>query len=206
MKDLSAQKAHRDYVSGVLFYYQQNDIQPGDPNEGAWHEAHYPTPKCLGGTETIWLLKEHHAIQGVLQSEEFGCMCFAMWERDYLPEGLLRLHDDWRGWNSRRSLQQMYAEMSEDELKAHVKRMRDGITPESEAARIAASSETMIKKTARPVYLYTTSGERTRYRSVRYACTVLNLTGSHLRRTLTLKKNGDYKFHKGYRMEYVDES
>lgn len=75
MKDLSPQKAHRDYVSGVLSFYRENDIQPGDPNEGAWEEAHYPKPKRLGGTETIWLLKEHHAVQGVLQSEEYQCCC-----------------------------------------------------------------------------------------------------------------------------------
>ena len=95
MTDLLAQRAHRDYVSSVLFYYAENDIRPGDPNEGIWDDAHYPVPKCLGGTETIWLLREHHAVQGVLQSEEYRTPCVAWWERAYLSEELLKMCNKW---------------------------------------------------------------------------------------------------------------
>ena len=43
--------------------------------EEGWEEAHYPAPKGVG-TDTIWLTHEHHQIQGLLQSEEYGRMCF----------------------------------------------------------------------------------------------------------------------------------
>ena len=67
--------SHRIYVENLLKYYQENDIIAGDPNEGRWNLAHYPLPKRLGGTQVIHLLEEHHAVQGVLQSEEFGVCC-----------------------------------------------------------------------------------------------------------------------------------
>lgn len=65
-----------DYIQGCLAYYKANDIQVGDPHEGDWEEAHYPTPKWAGGTETVLLLHDHHQIQGVLQSVEFSRPCF----------------------------------------------------------------------------------------------------------------------------------
>lgn len=71
----AASTSHRTYVENLLKYYQENDIRLGDPNEGEWEDAHYPVPKRLGGCQTVALLREHHAIQGVLQSEEFECAC-----------------------------------------------------------------------------------------------------------------------------------
>ena len=67
--------SHRNYVERVLSHYKKNDIRAGDPNEGIWHLAHYPLPSLLGGQQTVALLIEHHAVQGVLQSEEFGEAC-----------------------------------------------------------------------------------------------------------------------------------
>ena len=61
----------REYVEGCQQWYKEADLQPGNPEDGTWEQCHYPAPKCLGGTETILLLKEHHAVQGVLQSEEY---------------------------------------------------------------------------------------------------------------------------------------
>jgi hypothetical protein len=86
----------QEFVEGCFRYYAENDYQQGNPEDGKWEIAHYPVPKCKGGTETILLLREHHAIQGVLQSEEFEHPCIGYWEQDYLPEGYLPLLEKWR--------------------------------------------------------------------------------------------------------------
>ena len=71
------------YVQKILTHYKRQDIQQGDPNEGIWHQAHYPQPSQLGN-QTILLLREHHAIQGVLQSEEYQMPCVFGWERKFV--------------------------------------------------------------------------------------------------------------------------
>ena len=96
MTNPSFKRAHRDYVSGVLSFYHENDIRPGDPNEGVWHLAHYPLPRCLGGQEEILLLEEHHAVQGVLQSEEYQHCCVFNWEKKFLTGYYLDLFNKWR--------------------------------------------------------------------------------------------------------------
>lgn len=73
--------SHHTYVQKVLTHYKRQDIQQGDPNEGIWHQAHYPQPSCLGGQTVVLLLREHHAVQGVLQSEEYQTPCVFGWER-----------------------------------------------------------------------------------------------------------------------------
>jgi hypothetical protein len=86
------------FLIRVLAYYKENDLTPGNPEDGVWHEAHYPTPKCLGGTETVLLLEEHHAVQGVLQSEEFNHPCIFGWGKVYLKgvwKNLLSKHQNW---------------------------------------------------------------------------------------------------------------
>lgn len=87
--------SHHTYVEKVLKYYKDNDITPGDPNEGVWHQAHFPLPKHLG-SQTVLLLAEHHAVQGVLQSEEFQTPCIWNWEKDYLDGWLLERFHYWR--------------------------------------------------------------------------------------------------------------
>lgn len=71
------------------------DIQQGDPNEGTWHLAHYPLPSHLGGQEKVALLAEHHAVQGVLQSEEFGVPCIWSWEGKLIPKQYEALYKKW---------------------------------------------------------------------------------------------------------------
>ena len=65
----------KEYVEGCLKYYAENGIQPGDPEEGLWEEAHYPLPSSEG-SDTILLLHDHHQVQGILQSEEVGRKCY----------------------------------------------------------------------------------------------------------------------------------
>ena len=87
--------SHHTYVEKVLKHYKDNDITPGDPNEGVWHQAHFPLPKHLGN-QTVLLLAEHHAVQGVLQSEEFQTPCIWNWEKNYLNGWLLERFHYWR--------------------------------------------------------------------------------------------------------------
>jgi hypothetical protein len=86
----------QEFVEGCLRYYSENWYEQGNPEDGKWEMAHFPVPKCKGGTETILLLREHHAIQGVLQSEEFNHPCIGYWEQDYLPKEYLPLLKRWR--------------------------------------------------------------------------------------------------------------
>jgi hypothetical protein len=86
----------REYVEGCQQWYKEADLQPGNPEDGEWHECHYPVPKCLGGTETILLLKEHHAVQGVLQSEEYQHPCIWGWERKYCKGVYGELYRKWK--------------------------------------------------------------------------------------------------------------
>lgn len=84
-----------EWVYGCYAYYLDNYIEPGNPEDGVWEDAHWPVPKCLGGTKTIPLLKEHHAVQGVLQSEEWNHPCIFSWERAYLTGHLLDRYSHW---------------------------------------------------------------------------------------------------------------
>jgi hypothetical protein len=86
----------KEFVEGCYNYYREADLQPGNPEDGDWNVAHYPVPECKEGTETVLLLREHHAVQGVLQSEEFQWNCFFDWEKNYLSGELLELFYKWK--------------------------------------------------------------------------------------------------------------
>ena len=74
----------QEFVESCINFYKEAGLNPGNPEHGIWHKAHFPEPKCLGGRQWIWLLKEHHAIQGVLQSLEYKHCCVCGWEKQYL--------------------------------------------------------------------------------------------------------------------------
>ena len=82
-------------------YYFDKRLEPGNPCHGDWESCHYPVPKCLGGSNTVLLLKEHHAIQGVLQSEECNHPCIWGWEKSYLEAEILSLWRKWMGVKGR---------------------------------------------------------------------------------------------------------
>ena len=73
----------QEFVADCYLEYAAQGIEPGNPGHGDWEQAHYPLPRALGG-DWIWLLKGHHAIQGVLQSIELQRPCVFSWERKYL--------------------------------------------------------------------------------------------------------------------------
>lgn len=95
------------FVAAVQKFYKENDIQPGDPNEGAWEEAHFPAPKDEGDN-VILLLHEHHQVQGLLQSEEFEKTCFfsahtkkfldSNWCENWFE--LCELHEKWASFGA----------------------------------------------------------------------------------------------------------
>jgi hypothetical protein len=88
------------WVYGCYAYYLENQIEPGNPEDGVWEAAHWPVPKHKGGTKTILLLKEHHAVHGVLQSEEWQHPCIYGWEADYLDGWL---YERCKYWHSVKS-------------------------------------------------------------------------------------------------------
>lgn len=64
----------------LLDHYKRNGIDVASmPNGKGWRDrqdCHWPKPECLGGTETIPLLKDGHVLMDLLVSEEVGHRCF----------------------------------------------------------------------------------------------------------------------------------
>jgi hypothetical protein len=105
-----------EFVGNCIAWYKKADLTPGNPEDGIWHKAHYPVPKCLGGTDWIWLLKEHHAVQGVLQSMEYEHCCLGGWEKHCLTgywEYLLPLFITICGERGRKNLTVLHNEKDE---------------------------------------------------------------------------------------------
>ena len=63
------------FVESCQRFYLENGLEPGNPDDGDWEDAHYPLPQPEG-TETRLLLHNHHLVQGLWQSEEVGRCCF----------------------------------------------------------------------------------------------------------------------------------
>jgi hypothetical protein len=161
------------WVYGCYAYYLENYIEPGNPEDGVWEAAHWPVPKCLGGTKTILLLKEHHAVQGVLQSEEWQHPCIFGWEKNYLNGNMLALYYKWKakaGFNSytsadrrvlalNREKAQTPEQRSERQTRAAETRRRNGRygfrTPETRAEMVAKT-----RSSAREMHANRTPEER----------------------------------------------
>lgn len=60
-----------EWVEQCQIKYRYEPLPEGEH----WEDAHYPTPLCLGGTETVKLWSRDHAVHGPLQSEEFDYPC-----------------------------------------------------------------------------------------------------------------------------------
>lgn len=138
-----------EFVAGCLAYYRENDIQPGDPNEGRWETAHYPLPRGSGG-ETIKLLSEHHQIQGLLQSAEVGRCCFFAGDtKRFLTsgsfvEGWFGLWDLYERWG-------YMASLALEERRERSRKMNASLTPaeRSERSRVAALASHAKRREAR---------------------------------------------------------
>jgi hypothetical protein len=95
-----------DFVESCLSKYRQEGLPSGQQ----WEYAHYPTPKCMGGTEVVRLWSCDHSLQGLLQSEEYDRPCIHTFslEKDrrnlehYYPDQLPLL-DKWVREKGRRN-------------------------------------------------------------------------------------------------------
>lgn len=135
----------QEFVEGCLAQYEEIYLQPGNPEDGEWHECHYPKPKCLGGTETVFLLKKHHAVQGVLQSEEYQHPCIYGWEKAFLQGETLERWKKWMAVKAQAAVdywrsvpvevkselgRQGQAKMTKEQLRRGWEGMRNGMSPE----------------------------------------------------------------------------
>ena len=60
------------FVKDCLAKYWFTDI----PSDQKWEAAHFPTPECLGGEDTVMLWSADHTVLGLLQSVKFDHKCF----------------------------------------------------------------------------------------------------------------------------------
>ena len=146
-----------EFILGCQKYYAENYYEPGNPEDGEWHDAHYPVPECKGGTETVPLLKQHHAIQGVLQSEEEQHPCIHSWEKWYLTGELLKLYYKWKGVSAK-TMREGWDKYSEEERRikkqAAIQKARNNTPPgvlsqrgKERAAKMSAEERSLnVKK------------------------------------------------------------
>lgn len=181
--------SHRTYVEGVLRHYHENDIVPGDPNEGIWHRAHYPRPRCLGGQETVLLLCEHHAVQGVLQADEFQHCTFGSWEKQYLSEELLVIYHKWRSEHSRKNITATWQRLTEEERRAHIRRWGKHDDVEHTKERLKKAGEGGLRSCGKPVeILDVRTGRVYLFRSERDAVRKLGVPRRSLKKLFTYEK------------------
>jgi len=96
-----------DFVKECLAFYEDGGWSP----EKRWEEAHYPAPKGKGDA-TIWMLHDHHQVQGLWQSKEYDQCCFFAGDaKRFLTEGpfvsgwfeLWDIYDKYSGENGRKA-------------------------------------------------------------------------------------------------------
>ena len=58
------------YVQDCYLKYSVAGIEVGDPLY-EWDNAHHPKSEKLGGATTVPLMRKHHAVHGVIQSEVY---------------------------------------------------------------------------------------------------------------------------------------
>jgi hypothetical protein len=92
-----------EFVADCYLNYAILGLEQGNPEDGDWHQCHYPVPKSLGGTECVWLLEKDHAIQGILQCEQYNHPSIYGWEKLYLPDDMIHLYDKWMTRKSQRA-------------------------------------------------------------------------------------------------------
>lgn len=129
MESQTALKALNDFVADCYLDYAASRILDDPTHE--WEQAHHPVPKCKGGTATISLLKEHHAIHGVLQSEAFQRPCIYGWEADYLEGELHDLCKKWHTLKSKQANEALHAKKDKNgkslhALKSHKEKDKNG--------------------------------------------------------------------------------
>jgi hypothetical protein len=140
-----------EWVYGCYAYYLENYIEPGNPEDGVWEAAHWPVPQCLGGTKTILLLKQHHAVQGVLQSEEWQHPCVFGWEKAYLTGVLLDQCLYWMKVQRSSAAKVAASKLTSEEMSRRITLANRRMTSEqrSERSRRAAAALTPEQRSER---------------------------------------------------------
>jgi len=119
-----------EFVVKCQKQYAQEGLIPGNPDDGDWEEAHYPAPFGKGDT-VIFLLSNHHQIQGLLQSEEYGGWYFYQGAVSrFLTHGpfvenwfeLWDLYDKWTKENGKEQMKKL-RENHPDILKSNTEKM-----------------------------------------------------------------------------------
>ena len=136
-----------EFREQVYLWYDTNGITVGDPNEGNWERAHI-VPQCVGGTETVLLLKGHHLMHDLYQSREYNRQCFHgrtkawLYGEGFLCENWFELVSLYEHYSSRHSAQNAadrWATMTPEERSAHGRRRVQArwanTTPEERSAR-----------------------------------------------------------------------
>lgn len=117
------------FLTNVLDYYESEDIKAGNPDH-VWEMAHYPTPRHMGGKQKVPLTKYHHALQGVIQSEETGSASIFGWEGREILNGpivdgwfdLLDAYDYWMHELKREAAIKLHSVKLPDGRSAHAVR------------------------------------------------------------------------------------
>jgi hypothetical protein len=118
------------FVKECLVKYETQPL----PLDETWELAHYPKPQCLGGTETVLLWSSDHAVQGVLQSEEYQYPCVYGWEHRYLSGELLDTLKKWLTLKGQRAMESRWADKSYEERSLEAKERLSKLTPEERKA------------------------------------------------------------------------
>jgi hypothetical protein len=191
--------SQEQFVSACSRYYERNGLEPGNPFHGKWEKAHYPIPNRLGGEKCVWLLKHHHAIHGVIQSEELGLCCVAWWEEDLLPSFYLPYYQKWRHQHQVDNAGKFWERMSEEERKAQIQKMVKGqkrtpefIAEKSKILREMKSDPTfealrvsnLVKKMGTVVEVEENNQKRV-YPSIRQASVEFKITHQQLQHLLS---------------------
>ncbi len=191
--------SQEQFVSACNRYYERKGLEPGNPFHGGWERAHYPIPNRLGGKKCVWLLKHHHAIHGVIQSEELGLCCVAWWEEDLLPSFYLPYYQKWRHQHQVDNSGKFWEKMSEEERKAVIQKMVRGQkrTPEyiAEKTRILLEMKSdptfetlrvskLVERVGKVVEVIEGDQKRV-YPSVRQASVEFKITHKHLNHLLS---------------------
>ena len=119
-------QTQQDFLTNVLDYYESENLKAGDPDH-VWEMAHYPTPRHMGGKQKVPLTKYHHALHGVIQSEETGTCCIFGWEAHEIHQGpfidnyfdLLDAHDFWISEGRREAALTLHSKKLSDRHSAH---------------------------------------------------------------------------------------
>jgi hypothetical protein len=167
-----------EFVAECYRYYRENYIQPGNPEDGKWERAHYPTPTCKGGEDTILLLWEHHQLHGILQSIEFNHRCFYPYHvknwlnfSPVIPDGFFDLWDAVETYHG--------TDASQFRTPEAMRKSREGLNEffasEKGEERKREVSKFMSKEKRKPLEIHFIDGRVGRYPCQRFAAAALGV-------------------------------